>query len=66
MGGDRMRAAGWGRGFGGVIRMGLWHAGWPGGVEINRFWTLIGLDRRVNGPGRRFAEAGIPRVRALN
>ncbi len=43
------------------------HAGWPGGgVEINGFWTLIGLDRGVNGPGRRFAEAGIPRVRALN
>jgi len=42
------------------------HAGWPGGVEINGFWTLIDLDRRVNGPGRRFPEAGIPRVRALN
>jgi len=63
-----MRAAGWGRGLGGVIRMGLWHARRlaGGGVEINGFWTLIGLDRGVNGPGRRFAEAGIPRVRALN
>ena len=63
-----MRAAGWGRGLGGVIQMGLWHAHKlaGGGVEINGFWTLIGQDRRVNGPGRRFVEAGIPRVRALN
>jgi hypothetical protein len=55
-----------GSSLGGVMRMGLKHAGWTGGIQINGFGTLIGLDGRVNGPCRRFAEVGIPRVRALN